>query len=249
MWKFRFDFQKKDGLWSCFLPFNENNLYNIKGMLYCDIADLYIKNQNDKNKFRTFIINQQNVVNYNQFLNNVDHFVYNNNIKFQINRHTQDYSPTRKLIAKVDQYAIAHLLKKINFNNSVKLGTGIKHDVVCNGVKIDVKTKNGNSKNFSKNYEITTAYNTLQNNNDSEYYCFSFCSKRYLEENNIIHFLVAGIINKRQFYSYARKRQIGQVLCGRDGKPTLQFGKQMIAKKNDYVTYAEYLYSLQSIFL
>lgn len=215
--------------------------------MFCyDVADFYLESQNQRDRFKSFVITQQ-VKDYFSFFANVDQFAFRNKLKFELNNHTNDYSPVRKLTAKIFQYAILKLAKHINPIGRVRLSTGIQHDVVYNNIKIDAKLKNGVSKFFNKNYEITTAYNTQNNNNQSDYFCFGVCAKDYWKDN-IIDFTICGVIKRQQFYQIARVRQINQVICNRFGEPTLKDGQQMIARKPDYVTYAQFLHKVQTIF-
>ena len=247
MWKFNYQFDKKYGYWHCSLPFNETNIRSIKLMLCCDIADLYLKNKNDKLAFQKFILSQD-VENYYSFLEKVDRFATDNKIQFKINEHTEDYSPIRKLTAKIFQYVLIRFARHINAQCRVSLSNGVQHDITYNGKKIDAKTKNGVSKFFNKDYQLTTAYNTLNNNNDSDYYCFGICAKKYWQQDNIINYVIAGIIDKNDFYSKARMRKKDELLTNRNGQPTLKNGQKMYAKQADYVVYAEILNSIEDFF-
>jgi hypothetical protein len=44
---------------------------------------------------------------------------------------------------------------------------------------------------------LTTAYNTQENNNNADYYCFGVCARDYWKENNILNFVLAGVIEKK----------------------------------------------------
>lgn len=248
MLKFDFKFQKKYGVWNSYLECNQHNKNAIK-VLFCeDIANNYLNDEDKKWKFIQFVLNSQ-FNDFYSFLSNIDKFSCQNQIRFQMNQHTQDFSPTRKMTAKLFQYVLYKFAKFKNCNKKVKLADGIAHDVTFGNIKIDAKTKNGISKFFNKNFQLTTAYNTQQNNNDADYYCFGVCARKYWEQDNILNFIIAGIIDRNQFYSNARVRQKGQVLCSRDGVPTLDpNGQKMLARKPDYVIYAEMLKPIESVF-
>lgn len=248
MLKFNFQFVKKYGYWHCIMPFDQANVRIVKLMLCDDIANMYLKDENKIEMFQTFVL-QQNVDNYYDLFQNIERFSSENDIKFSLNQYTQDKSSVRKLTAKIFQYVLVRFARYVNPQSRVILSNGVQHDVMYNGFKIDAKTKNGFSKWFNKDYQLTTNYNTTDNNNDSDYYCFGVCAKNYWKEDNIIDFTIAGIIKREDFYQKARVRQVNQMLTNRKGQPTPdKNGQKMYAKKADYVIYAEMLDNIESFF-
>ena len=115
-------------------------------------------------------------------------------------------------------------------------------------IKIDAKLKNGQSKFFNKDYQLTIAYNSKNNNNNADLYCFGNCASWYWSNRYVLNYVIAGVIDKETFYTNARVRKEGQILCDRYGTPTTdRNGNQMIAKKPDYVIYAEMLRPIETI--
>ena len=216
-------------------------------MFYHHVAKMYIKNEEQQFWFQKYVF-EHPFNDFNSFFNDVDRFCYANNIVIGMNQHTQDRSATRKLTAKIFQYVLFDFAKKSRFNKRIKLSDGIQHDLIFGDIKIDAKLKNGQSKFFNKDYQLTIAYNSQNNNNNADLYCFGNCASWYWSNRNVLNYVIAGVIDKETFYTNARVRKEGQVLCDRQGVPTPdRNGNQMIAKKPDYVIYAEMLRPIETI--
>ena len=216
-------------------------------MFYQHVAKMYIKNEQQQFQFQKYVCEHQ-FNDFYSFFNDVDRFCYDNNIVIGMNQHTQDRSATRKLTAKIFQYVLFDFAKKSRFNKRIKLSDGIQHDLVFGNIKIDAKLKNGQSKFFNKDYQLTVAYNSQNNHNDAELYCFGSCASWYWQNCNVLNYVIAGVIDKPTFYANARVRKENEVLCNRHGKPTTdRNGNQMIAKRADYVIYSEILRPIETI--
>lgn len=249
---FNFKHQKINGYWNSYLECNEWNKTAIITLLCQRILNQYVKNDYHKFLFLNFVYRNSQFDNYYDFFESLDDFCKSNNIDFKLNNFTQSNSAFQKLKANLFQRSLCYLFKYLNpnlvFNKDIKIHNGIQYDVQIGNIKIDAKTKNGIKSTFNKDYQLTVAYNSQENNNVADYYCWGINSRQYLKKNNRINFVVAGIIDKNTFYKIARCRKIGQPICNRNGNPTLdKYGQPMTARHSDYVIYADSVNPIQTV--
>lgn len=233
------------------IPYSNLNKKVVLQILLNEIIPCYIHNRSKQYIFKQFVYSYLLNKQFNSFItlfNIINHFIQQNNIALKLNNHTERYiyNCLMKITPIVFENVLALYLKQKN--HIVKLSDGIEADIICDGLLIDAKTKNGNSFKVNKDWQISIAYNSLYNHNQSDYFCFSFFSNDFFHKYNEINFTIAGIIKRNEFFHKAFIRQKGDILKDTNGNIIKRNNRAIQINHKDFFGKVNMLYDLNSIF-